>query len=547
MRFSNKCAIRAGAFLGLGLLLFVYIQNISIFSQKDYNRNTIAGLKDLEENELQVIVLGPSHAFYAVCPQRMYEREGITVYDLACPQQNVVSSYYLLLEALKKQSPQVVVLEASSIFAKEKPLAYRRVLDMMPFGANKLRLAYQYACVVKTNDAKEEPQEDQTPEMSNFTEAYLSAVVPMYYYHNRWKKFSEKDFKKSAGQHKSFAKGYWESSFYRGFAYSKEQMNAEVAEIREVGEQLYEAEIPQINRFYLQELKKVCQAQGIRLLVTKIPVEASPIAYESAWTAEKAEKMTEICSQYGIDYLDLLYDTSLDLDHAYDYSDWGHTNFLGACKVSDYLGNYLVQQYQLQPRQSDVYERYLPAFHAVQYAAELQLTYEFDSYLAELEKRKGDSVIFITAQDDMVSGLTKEEKELLRKLGLRLDFSEKYYRNSYIAVLDKGRLRYEQASPQKIVCSYEYETGKYAELHSSGFVTGSLSKCIIDGTDFAVNRRGLNIVVYDKKSGLLLDSAALDTYDSQYHYITHSQYSTDFLKQYTDYILAERMDHGNNS
>lgn len=367
----TKRDVRAGLFFVLGMLLFFYIQNISIYAQNDYNKNTFTGFHRLEENDVQVIVLGPSHAFYAICPQRMYEREGITVYDLACPQQNVVSSYYLLLEALKTQSPQVVILEASSIFAKEKPVAYRRVLDMMPLSANKLRLAYQYARVVKEESTQEALQEDKIPEMKNFTEAYLSVIVPMYYYHNRWKEFSESDFQKVTGNEHYFAKGYWESVFYRGFAYSKEQMNAEVSEIRNVDVQLYQPEIPQVNRYYLQELKKVCDAQGISLLITKIPVEASPISYDSAWTMDKSEQAAQLCSQYGIAYLDLLYDTDLALDNCYDYSDWGHTNYLGACKVSDYLGADLVSRYQLQPHQSAVYDRDLVSFHAVQYAAKL--------------------------------------------------------------------------------------------------------------------------------------------------------------------------------
>lgn len=138
----------------------------------------------------------------------------------------------------------------------------------------------------------------------------------------------------------------------------------------------------------------------------------------------------------------------------------------------------------------------------------------------------------------MTFGLTGEEKKRLHRLGLQLDFSEKYFRNSYLAVLDGGELKYERASPEKITYTYEYEEGNNAKLLSSGFVTSSLSECVIGGKNYAVNRRGINIVVYDKKSGLLIDSVALDTYDPVHHSVTHSEFSGAFFKQYTDYILS---------
>ena len=64
------------------------------------------------ENSLDVICIGSSHVFLDISPMAMWKAEGITAYDLTSSIQRMWVSYYYLKEALKYQTPKVVVLDA---------------------------------------------------------------------------------------------------------------------------------------------------------------------------------------------------------------------------------------------------------------------------------------------------------------------------------------------------------------------------------------------------------------------------------------------------
>ncbi len=120
-------------------------------------------------------------------------------------------------------------------------------------------------------------------------------------------------------------------------------------------------------------------------------------------------------------------------------------------------------------------------------------------------------IVFISAKDDATFSLNDEVISRLMSLGIELDFGS-HFRDSIVAICHKeGTIV--KASDQPIL-----ENGDWPEydlsysVYSAGDKCGNLSSIEINGVDYSVNERGLNIVVYDTDSRKIIDSVAFDTY-----------------------------------
>lgn len=69
----------------------------------------------LPDDSVDCIFVGTSHVFCSYNPQQIYDETGLTSVCLATSGQSFQSSYYLLKEALRKQTPKVVIMDLSNI------------------------------------------------------------------------------------------------------------------------------------------------------------------------------------------------------------------------------------------------------------------------------------------------------------------------------------------------------------------------------------------------------------------------------------------------
>ena len=82
--------------------------------------STYLGFYKMERNTVDVLFFGSSHAVSSFSPQILYDRYGITSYNLGCEQQNLITYYYLLKEALRFQKPKAIVLDCYILFPYNK-------------------------------------------------------------------------------------------------------------------------------------------------------------------------------------------------------------------------------------------------------------------------------------------------------------------------------------------------------------------------------------------------------------------------------------------
>jgi hypothetical protein len=122
--------------------------------------------------------------------------------------------------------------------------------------------------------------------------------------------------------------------------------------------------------------------------------------------------------------------------------------------------------------------------------------------------------VFVAVRDTASRKLNAEIMAGLSASGLKEDLRGKE-RQSYTAVIDRGVVGFEELAPGKGVSLAHrgtFENGVEYGLYSSDFTAKNACSIVIDGAEYAVNKRGLNFVVYDNERKEVIDSVAFDTH-----------------------------------
>lgn len=132
-------------------------------------------------------------------------------------------------------------------------------------------------------------------------------------------------------------------------------------------------------------------------------------------------------------------------------------------------------------------------------------------YIDQIKKSLDRSLIAISAKDTPGMAYTSELCDKLRSLGLKSDFMHAHW-CGYIAVLYRGvviheAIRYEEHIKFDMVKDNIRLSVESAPLHK-----GNRASIQINGVEYAVNGRGLNIVVFDMDKSYVTDSVAFDTH-----------------------------------
>lgn len=122
-----------------------------------------------------------------------------------------------------------------------------------------------------------------------------------------------------------------------------------------------------------------------------------------------------------------------------------------------------------------------------------------------------DYLVVFSACDDASVSVTPSIVEMMQKLGLQVNLTGKL-RQGYIAVWNAGNVLYEQISEESLCYDVE-DIEDWIHVESAGFLAGNYSIIEINGRNYSINSRGLNIVVYDKEEKTVVDSVCFDLYE----------------------------------
>ena len=119
-------------------------------------------------------------------------------------------------------------------------------------------------------------------------------------------------------------------------------------------------------------------------------------------------------------------------------------------------------------------------------------------------------IIILSVKDEASTAFTETHAAAFHALGLSESLVDKY-RYAYAAIIDGDEVLFEDISPDLI--SHTQSVGDVLmAVKSAGFDNGDMSSILIDDVEYSQNMRGINIVVYDKTAGAVVDAVTFDTY-----------------------------------
>ena len=311
---KRKFFVKTVLFLVLLALILVPLQGIMVHKSLSGTwdmTNKVAGFYNEEEDQFEVMFFGPSHAYAAFSPLVIWEETGIKSYVFSTQQQPLWATYTYIKEALKTQSPALIVLECRMALGDkeyymeegdDKAVTYP-YMDDLPLSWNKVELAVQSA---------PEPEER------------FGLLFNFMMYHSRWNDLHREDF--------IFRRDEARDP-YKGFVMLEPQ---EPLQPRPASETVTQA-VPLLekNQYWLEEIIKLCQEEGIELWLIKSPSNLELEEKALLNTVEETARRYNVpFHDFNVDYADIGLDESM-------FFDAHHLDALGAGKFSRYFAHIL--------------------------------------------------------------------------------------------------------------------------------------------------------------------------------------------------------------
>ena len=137
-------------------------------------------------------------------------------------------------------------------------------------------------------------------------------------------------------------------------------------------------------------------------------------------------------------------------------------------------------------------------------------------YLDALKNNTAGNLIVISVKDTPGLALNSFVAAGLKALGLKTNL-EGQHGHAYVAALNGGKVIFEQLGQDSEPVIYDAKFGKHVvHAESRIYTNGNLSSVNINGKEYSVNSRGLNIVIYNKSTQTLIDSVCFDTHVSDF-------------------------------
>lgn len=296
----------------LGLILYP-VQKVMARKSLDQPwdmTNKVGGFYNEAEDQFEVMYFGPSHAYAAFSPLVIWEETGIKSYVFATQRQPIWATYTYIKEALKTQSPSLIVLECRMAFEDQEYY----------LGKDDIGVTYSYMDELPLSWDKVELAVQSAPDL----EGRASTLFNFMMYHRRWKELKEYDVTFRRDQARDP---------YKGFVMLAPQPAPQPRPAIEGIEGI--TPLPEKNQYWLEEIIRLCQERGIELWIVKTPcnleLEEKPLLNAVKATA----------AQSGVPFHDFNEDycaIGLTEDMFFDAH---HLDALGATRFSQYFADEL--------------------------------------------------------------------------------------------------------------------------------------------------------------------------------------------------------------
>jgi len=275
--------------------------------------------------EYDVLFMGDSHSVNAIFPVDLWQDYGIAAYNLSSYGNTLPVSYWAMMNALDYGNPKLMVIGIKDVHRKNKVSGsssdVHTALDCYPLSLTKIRAIEDLM---------------NTPYAIDDDGNYYEDLKPEYYftlgkYHSRWSELTESDFRYSLNGQKG-------GEMVIGVADPNDY---------DIIDEDWALEEEGAGFEYLRKMIEECQSRGIEVMLIHLPY---PSKEEDQLAANAVRYIAE---EYGLEYVDFV---SLDqvVDYGVDmYDSYSHLNPSGARKVTDFLGRFISDHYDIPDRRGD--------------------------------------------------------------------------------------------------------------------------------------------------------------------------------------------------
>lgn len=275
-----------------------------------------------QEDEFDVLFFGTSHMINGVFPMELWNDYGIVSYNFGGHANEIATTYWVMQNALEKTKPKVVVIDCLYVESNRKCSDHfsciHLSLDTFPLSAVKVKAIWD----LLDDPVLEQDFEDGKAVKDTEPRTKIGLLWDFSVYHSRWNDIGQDDFEPAA----TYEKGA-ESRI--GINYINPDKMVEEGKI-----------LPgSTGDAYLRKMIEDCQNRGIEVVLTYLPFSATVDQQKTA------NYIFDIAQECDVNYINFL-NTDI-VNYQTDMYDNGHLNPSGARKVTSYIGEYLVDNYNI--------------------------------------------------------------------------------------------------------------------------------------------------------------------------------------------------------
>lgn len=422
-----------------------------------------------KKNTVDVLFLGNSHVYCHIDTGILWDEHGMSSFDLGGAEAPAWTSYYYLKEALKTQKPKVIFYEASIAGMREDILLQPEVWS----------ITNNYGMHLNINRF-EQLWNNTTKDM------FFKLMIPLNTTHARYNELQKDDFVDSNN-----------SINYKGFDPRETVVECETPDVKNITEVL---PFNEKHEKYIREIIALAKENNIPIVVMIAPYQLSEN------DQMHFNYLKQICEEEAVTYINYneLYD-EIGLDFKSDMAEPLHLNMSGNKKWTEYLGNYIVNNYEITDHRGDNnYDSWVK--DAIinsqnRNRASMQATKDGYEYLDYINNE--NYILFVTAREGIDDQLNDSNiREKLTNAGLTEDILEPY-KTSVIC------------NKEVLFCSSDVE---YSGFINEGDVKLKLYKkegtnvvnLMVDEDNLEFDDKPLNIIVYDRVMKMVVDNVGFD-------------------------------------
>lgn len=278
------------------------------------------------KDTMDVMFIGDSSIYWGISPLDIYAQTGVTSYNFSNSSAKPWTLYYFTREVFKYQKPKVIFIDTDEFMAnnnEKKSETIRMSIDSMKMSFNKLEMI-----------------NDPNYKMTNFEK--ITCINKTLTYHARWSSLNEKDFEK-------FYINENKEKIFKGYYYDN-GINKPDSVLKKDSKGITTFSEESINS--IKKIKELCEKNNCQLIFISIPA-----IIDTDKSINRAIK--KFADEINVKYINLNDESLLNIDWNTETRDKGsHLNYKGAQKVSNYIANYITNNFKFSKHNASVSEKW---------------------------------------------------------------------------------------------------------------------------------------------------------------------------------------------